>query len=206
MTKLTHFCFWAASVVLGSAPGQPAWAQAPTRASALLAQAQSPAGMPRTENSGAGEAAIGNLGKWRLVRTPGTQKGQDVVSMMRTADLLKSDPDFAGVMIRCAAGLRLQVAVVVVRPFPPKARPVVSIGFAKTSANKTAVKMTATVLPGGTALSLPAEAEALARGSWPSQAEVAFTVEGHGDPIRGVLPTDHLNAAIAYLQSNCPAQ
>jgi hypothetical protein len=131
--------------------------------------------------------------------------------MMRTADVLKSDPDFAGVMIRCAAGLRLQVAVVVVRPFPPKTRPVVSIGSAKTSANKTsanktAVKMTATVLPGGTALSLPAEAEALARGSWPSQPEVAFTVEGHGDPIRGVLPTDHLNAAIAYLQSNCPAQ
>src|SRR5271166_1222903 len=37
-----------------------------------------------------------NTSAWRLVRAPRQDGGNDFVSMMRTADTLHSDPDFAG--------------------------------------------------------------------------------------------------------------
>src|SRR5882757_2159539 len=38
---------------------------------------------------------------WPLVRTPHPQGGPQAVAIMRTADTARSDPDLAGLMIRC---------------------------------------------------------------------------------------------------------
>jgi hypothetical protein len=140
-----------------------------------------------------------SIGRWQLVRSPGPQGGRDIVSIMHTADALRSDPDFAGLMIRCREKSGLQIALVVIRPFPPRAHPQVSI-----IGTHTTMRLQASVLPGGAALSLPNEAEVLAKGSWQSLSELAFAIEDDGVTIKGIVPLDNLSAALAFLQSNCP--
>src|ERR1700678_1888794 len=39
---------------------------------------------------------------WPLIRTPHPRGGPDAVSIMRTADTARSDPELAGLMIQCA--------------------------------------------------------------------------------------------------------
>ena len=142
-----------------------------------------------------------DIGQWRLVRTPGPQEGRDIVSIMHTADALRSDPDFAGLMIRCREKSSLQIALAVIRPFPPRAHPQVSI-----ISDHTNVRLQASVLPAGTVLSLPNEAEVLAKGPWQSLSQVSFAIEGDGVTIHGIVPLEKLRAALAFLQSNCPEQ
>ena len=59
---------------------------------------------------------------WPLVRTPHPQGGPEAVSIMRTADTAQSDPDLAGLMIRCKEGPGLEVLLALVRPFPPRSQ------------------------------------------------------------------------------------
>jgi hypothetical protein len=140
-----------------------------------------------------------DIGQWRLVRTPGPAHAPDIVSIMRTADALKSDPDFAGLMVRCREKTSLQIGLVVIRPFPPRARPQVTI-----TSGHTRTQMQAAVLPGGIVLSLPNESGILAIGPWQSLDHVSFAIEGDGVTINGVVPLQNLSAALAFLQSNCP--
>ena len=84
---------------------------------------------------------------------PGPENKSEVVSIMHVADALKSDPDFAGLMIRYREKSALQIAFVVIRPFPPRSHPQISI-----SAGQTNVHFESSVLPPGSLLSLPNEA------------------------------------------------
>src|SRR2546423_8415413 len=38
---------------------------------------------------------------WRMIRTPAPRGGPEAVAIMRTADTAQSDPDLAGLIIRC---------------------------------------------------------------------------------------------------------
>ena len=55
-----------------------------------------------SEQSRSSSSRTQSLGKWRLVRTPNPQGGKEAISIMRGAELSGSDPDFAGLMLRCA--------------------------------------------------------------------------------------------------------
>lgn len=147
------------------------------------------------------QESAGNTGRWRLVRTPGPENKSEVVSIMHVADALKSDPDFAGLMIRCREKSALQIAFVVIRPFPPRSHPQISI-----SAGQTNVHFETSVVPPGSLLSLPNEAEVLARGPWQSAKQLSVEIENGADRIRGIVSLENLSSAIALLQSNCPAQ
>lgn len=138
-------------------------------------------------------------GGWRLVRTLNPRGGKDAVSIMRTADLLRSDADFAGLMLRC--GERdLEVLVVLIQAFPPRAHPQVTV-----SGGATSLRLTAVVAPPGTALLLPPDAEALATGPWRELKEISLAVEDDRTVIRGVVPLDGLRAALQSLRANCPS-
>src|SRR5262249_49480916 len=88
-------------------------------------------------------------GAWRLVYTPSPVGGPDAVSIMHTADTTRSDLELAGLMIRCNAG-RSELAIVLLRPFPIRARPIVKLGK---SGEET--QFEAAVGPPGTAVILP---------------------------------------------------
>ena len=140
----------------------------------------------------------GVLGKWRLVRTPGPEKG-DVVSIMHTADALRSDPEFAGMAIRCRPKSGLQIAFVLITPFPPRSHPKVTVAV-----NQTNVHFQAEVIPPGSMIALPNEAEVLAKGAWQSAKELTVDIEGDGAKIHGIVSLENLSGAIAQLQASCP--
>jgi hypothetical protein len=136
---------------------------------------------------------------WRLVRTPDPIGGREAVSITRTADISKSDLEFAGLMLRCGES-SVEVLIVLVRTFPPRARPKV-----KVMAGSATAEFSASVVPPEVLLLLPHESTALAAGPWQAATELAVTVEEERGAIRGVVPLAGLGRALALLRSNCPA-
>jgi hypothetical protein len=137
---------------------------------------------------------------WRLVRTPDPIGGRDAVSIARTADVSKSDPEFAGLMLRCGER-SVEVLIVLVRAFPPRAHPKVKLAVGSSS-----VELTSSVVPPEVLLLLPHDATALVTGAWQAATELLVTIEDDRGAIRGVIPLKDLGHALALLTSNCPAQ
>jgi hypothetical protein len=136
---------------------------------------------------------------WRLVRTPDPAGGRDAVSITRTADVSKSDLEVAGLMLRCGER-SVEVLIVMVRAFPPRAHPKV-----KLAAGSSTVELTANVVPPDVLLLLPSDATALAAGAWQAATELSVTVEDQQGAIRGFIPLTGIGHALALLRSNCPA-
>lgn len=136
---------------------------------------------------------------WPLVRTPHPKGGPEAVSIMRTADTDQSDPDLAGLMIRCAEKPGLEVLLALVRPFPPRAKRdvVVTTGTTKSVLH-------AEVSSIGTALILPIEATAFTAGPWQGMKELAVTINDPEAEIRGVISLEGLAPAMAKLSASCP--
>lgn len=135
---------------------------------------------------------------WHLVRTPGPDKN-DIVSVMRTADIMRSDAEFAGIMIRCRAKSALQIAFVVITPFHPRSHPKITVGI-----NHSTMHFQAEVVPPGSLVALPNEAEVLAKGAWQSAKELIVDIEGEGAKVHGIVSLENLAGAVAQLQASCP--
>lgn len=158
------------------------------------------------EDAAASLAAPGNSpipstskAAWRLVLTPGGKPGGEVITMMRTADLLRSDPAFAGLALHCGES-GPQVLVIVVEPFPPRSRPRVEISSPRGSEG-----FEASVLPGGAALLLPRSATSLANGPWQSQLELSVKIENAGSTIQGIVALGGLKEALQTITARCSA-
>lgn len=136
---------------------------------------------------------------WRLLRTANPRGGAEAVSMIHTADITRSDPDLAGLMLRCGEH-GAEVAIVVVTPFPPRAQPDVTVG-----ADGKEWRFTAKVVSPGAELLLPAEATGLAAGPWQLTHELVVKVTSPEQSFGGVVSIDGLAAALATLAANCPA-
>ena len=136
---------------------------------------------------------------WRLLRTANPRGGAEAVSMIHTADITRSDPDLAGLMLRCGEH-GAEVVIVVVTPFPPRAQPDVTVG-----ADDKEWRFAARVVSPGAELLLPAEATGLATGPWQLTRELVVKVSSPEQSFGGVVPIDGLAAALATLAANCPA-
>lgn len=139
------------------------------------------------------------ISDWRLLRTANPRGGADAVSMIHTADITRSDPELAGLMLRCGEH-GAEVIIVVVTPFPPRAQPDVTVG-----ADGKEWRFTARVVSPGAELLLPAEATGLATGPWQLTHELVVKVSSPEQSFGGVVPIDGLGAALATLAANCPA-
>jgi len=137
---------------------------------------------------------------WRLVRSADPRGGPDAVSIMQTADLARSDVDFAGLMLRCREQ-GFEVAVVLLKPFPPRAHP-----MAKLTTNGRTIEFTTTVIPPGVAVVLPTEAAALVNGPWQTASELAVEITDNDVAIHGVVALAGLGPAVARLVSSCPVR
>lgn len=146
------------------------------------------------------EPAASAIDSWPLVRTPHPKGGPEAVSIMRTADTAQSDPDLAGLMIRCKEGPGLEVLLALVRPFPPRSKRDVVV----TSLITPAV-LHAEASAAGTALVLPVEATAFTTGPWQELKELAVTIKDPEAEIHGVIPLGGLAPAMAKLSASCPS-
>jgi hypothetical protein len=149
-------------------------------------------------SSSSDSAASVTKDPWPLVRTPNPKGGADAIAIMRTADTALSDPDLAGLMIRCAEKPSLEVLLVLVRPFPPRTKTDVVV----TSGTTQSVLQAEAASP-GSALVLPIEATAFTSGPWQGSKELAVAIRRPEAEIRGVIPLNGVTSAIAKLSSSC---
>lgn len=137
-------------------------------------------------------------GGWRLMRTANPSGGPDAVSIVHTADLIRSDPDLAGLMLHCAqAGPEL--LIVVVTPFPPGVHPNVTI-----SSGGNDWHFVGQVVPPGAELLLPPKSPTLVTTAWRSARELTVKVSSPDQSFGGVIPVDGMAAALATLTASCP--
>jgi hypothetical protein len=135
---------------------------------------------------------------WALIRTPNPKGGPDAVAITKTADTARSDPDLAGLIIRCQQKPGFEIALGTVRPFPPRTKRdvVFTIGTEQSILH-------AEASPAGTALILPIDATAFTTGPWRGLKELAVTIKDPEIEIRGVIPLDGLAPALTKLAANC---
>jgi hypothetical protein len=70
--------------------------------------------------------AGGAAGSWRLVQSATATAAKGEAAILHTADIERSDPHLAGLMLRCGRE-GVEAVVVVVEPFPPHARPQITL-------------------------------------------------------------------------------
>ena len=136
-------------------------------------------------------------GGWHLIRTKNPNGGTDAISVSHTADVGHSDVDFAGVMVRCGEK-DMEVIVVAVTPFSPRAKPEVTV-----STNAQEWRFNAQVISPGAELQLPIEAIRLAAGSWQSARELTIRVVSQEQSFSGVVPTEGMGQALTALRAYC---
>jgi hypothetical protein len=138
---------------------------------------------------------------WPLIKTPRPGGGPDAIAIMRTADTSQSDPDLAGLMIRCGEKPGLEVVLALVRPLPPRSKRDVII-FSGTAQSV----LHAETAPPGTALVLPIEATAFTAGPFRDLKQLSVKIIDPESDIRGVIALDGIGAATAKLSASCPSK
>jgi hypothetical protein len=140
--------------------------------------------------------------RWHLVRTRNPAGGGDMVAIMRTANVSRSDIDFAGLMFRCG-DVGPEMLIVLVRPLPIRSHPKVVIDGANGR-----VPFIANVLSPGLLVLLPPEATGFAAGLGQTQPYIKIAVDNRDEKvsINGVVALDGLAAATIELQANCSAK
>jgi hypothetical protein len=167
------------------------------------------------QNRASGSSSDLSSASWRLVRTPNPSGGSEAIAIIQTAQVLKSDIDFAGLMIRCGES-EVEVLVTLLTPLSPRAHPRVTL-----SGGGESNSFVAAVAPPGALLLLPKEATALARGRWQSLPELSAQIDvgtsggdrtdnsqalsGQDDPhqVNGIVDLGGLGPALARLQALC---
>lgn len=149
---------------------------------------------PPSSGSTSGPMAPLTIGNWRLVRTPNPRGGKEAISITRPGDLSGSDPDFVGLMIRCAEP-DIEVLLVMLRPLPFRARPRVSINGAKFEGS---------IVPPGWNILLQGDAAVLAKQLWPTLASLRLEIDDAGTITKGAVSLENFDAALKSLTATCP--
>ncbi|NEU97342.1 hypothetical protein [Bradyrhizobium uaiense] len=136
-------------------------------------------------------------GGWRLVRSRDPEGGSDAISAMHVVDSSESDPRLAGLSLQCGRD-GIDVALIVLEPLARSERPTVAL-----AAGGKRAEFEASVVQGGAALRLPANASKLVAGDWQSTAELSVEIATKPNAILGVVPISGLSTALSYLSQNC---
>ncbi|WP_407165432.1 hypothetical protein [Bradyrhizobium sp. ORS 111] len=200
MTRLTLLC----AVLLIGAHGS-GRAETPRPGMTNCATGVSPEQRQRCDEEAFRQVQSGSQstqldGGWRLVRSRDPEGGADAVSAMHVADSSKSDGRLAGLSLQCGRD-GIDVALIVLEPLSRSVRPTVVL----TSGGKRAA-FEASVVQGGAALRLPADASKLAASDWQNAPELSVEIATEPNAIHGTVPTSGLPMALSYLSQNCHAR
>jgi hypothetical protein len=135
---------------------------------------------------------------WKFNRTQGDKAGESFVAIMKTADTARSDLDLAGLIVRCTPKGKVDVLIALIRPFPPRTRPQVTI--ASSSGSQT---FEGTLTAAGAAVVLPDEVAAFVAGKWQSTPALTVTVKENDSQIKGVVELNGLREAYGSLLASC---
>jgi hypothetical protein len=135
---------------------------------------------------------------WRFSRAQGTKEGESFASIMKTADTARSDPDFAGLIVRCAPKGRVDVLIALIAPFPPRSHPQVTV-----SSDGPPLVFEGSVTAAGAAVLLPDEAGTLAGVKWQTASSLAVSVKDGDREVKGIIALNGFRAAYSGLTSSC---
>jgi hypothetical protein len=135
---------------------------------------------------------------WPLIKTPRPNGAGEAFAIMRTGDTAGSDPDFAGLMIRCREQPGLEVVLALMRPLPPRSKRDVVI-----LPNAGRLVLHAETAAPGTALVLPIDGAAFTTGDWRELKQLSIKIIDPDGDIKGVVPLDGVGPAIARLTDAC---
>jgi hypothetical protein len=136
---------------------------------------------------------------WPLIKTPRPEGRGEAVAIMRTADTAQSDPDFAGLIIRCGERQQLEVVLALIKPLPPLSKHEIVM-----SAGAEPSTLQAETTQQGTALALPIDAMAFTTGAWREAKDLSIKIIDPEGDIKGIIALDGVGPAIAKLTANCP--
>lgn len=139
-------------------------------------------------------------GGWRLVKSKNPDGGAEAISVMHVVDSAKSDTGLAGLSLQCGKG-GIEIVLIVLEPLSRSARPNVAL----TARGKRA-EFQASVIQGGVALLLPADASKLAASDWQNANELAVEIGTTPRAIHGAVPMAGLATALRYLSQYCYAR
>jgi hypothetical protein len=141
--------------------------------------------------------AGGSAGSWRLVRSPAATAETGEAAILHTADIERSDPRLAGLMLRCGTQ-GIEAVIVVVEPFPPQARPQIILRTPRQES-----QFIGTIIPTGAGIRLPGEAKSLVTGPWQTARELEIKVADGGAHVDGVVALTGLPKALQSLNAEC---
>lgn len=136
---------------------------------------------------------------WKFSRTQGAKDGESFAAITKTADTTQSDPDFAGLIVRCAPKGKIDVLVALIRPFPPRSHPKVTIA----ASGGGTLTFDASMAAAGAAVLLPDEVSAFAAGKWQTTASLSVVVKESDSEIKGLVALNGLREAYHSLLANC---
>jgi len=140
------------------------------------------------------------VSSWKFTRTQGPKDGESFAAITKTAETMQSDLDFAGLIVRCAPKGRIEVLITLIRPFPPRSRPQVTIA---SSGGGGSLTFKASMAAAGAAVLLPDEVSAFAGGKWQTTPSLSVLVKETDSEIKGVVALNGLREAYHSLLANC---
>jgi hypothetical protein len=155
---------------------------------------------PRGRSLSQGEQPMDPTGKalsWRVVRSAGANGEPGSSAILHTADFERSDPRLAGLMLRCGRQ-RIETIIVVVEPFPPHARPQITL---RTLGQES--EFVGTIIPTGAGIRLPSDATDLVTGLWRTARQLEIKVADGDVAIGGVVALAGLPEALEALNAEC---
>ncbi|WOJ89225.1 hypothetical protein RZS28_15675 [Methylocapsa polymorpha] len=155
---------------------------------------------PAADAFGGGDSPA-NLGgasdSWRRVHGPDSNGGTEAAAILHTAEFERSDPRLAGLMLRCGDH-GVEVIIVVVEPFPPHARPKITLRVAGQESYFEGI-----VIPTGAGVRVPVDAWKLATGSQLGSKELGVKISDGESMIDGVVALAGLRPALESLSVDC---
>ena len=143
-------------------------------------------------NNAGGDAST-TLEAWRIIHTKGADGVSETTAILRVAEVLRSDPRLAGLMLRCSKQ-GVEPVIVVVEPFSPQARPKITL-----RADDQEFYFEGKPLPTGEGLRVPANGLDLVQGPWKDARELMISISDGGAEIGGVVELSGLPDAIRSL-------
>lgn len=200
MVRVTLLCAALLAVAGGSGRAEP-----PRLGMLNCASGMSPEQRQRCDEEAFRQVETGSQstqleGGWRLVKSRDPDGGADAVSAMHVVDSARSDARLAGLSLRCG-GNGIEVVLIVLEPLSRSTRPTVVL-----LAGDKRAQLEASVIQGGAALLLPADASRLAASDWQGATELSVEIETKPAAIHGAVPIGGLSTALRYLSQNCHAR
>ena len=127
------------------------------------------------------------------MRTKAGDGVTETAAILRVADVLKSDPRLAGLMLRCSKQ-GVEPVIVVVEPFSPQARPKITL-----RADDQELYFEGRPLPTGAGLRVPADGLTLINGPWKGARELKIRISDGDAEMSGVVDLAGLTQAIQSL-------